>query len=200
METGTKSRGCKDQPKTCCVSVIDEHGVPSDVFGFFCFFSHRMFYILQFLVGAATFLSMQMRSFVPKCENSDNSRNKRTAGIKLTMHNCQSYYQTWWWLASITFHTSCSFILNNKNMVTFSINRSLWLPRVTKSVLNNNDKRTTFKCSFYEKRLRTNHMQERTMKMSADSIRLTEAPPKNTHKTEVCVSCCFAIFHPTFHY
>lgn len=40
-ETVTKSGGCTSRPKTCCVSVIDEQAVPSDVF-------HRMSYFFFF--------------------------------------------------------------------------------------------------------------------------------------------------------
>lgn len=57
-ETVTKSGGCTSRPKTCCVSVIDEQAVPSDVF-------HRMSYF--FFFGEVSL--MQMKSFVPKCEN-----------------------------------------------------------------------------------------------------------------------------------
>ena len=96
-ESVTKSGGCKDQPETCCVSVIDEHAVPSDVF------SQNVLHFAASCLSCHFSVHANEEVFVPTCENYQLNNvtaaaTKGTAGmgVKLTMHNYQTYQLTWW--------------------------------------------------------------------------------------------------------
>lgn len=74
--------GVRSSQNHAVLSVIDEHGMPSDGFFLLLLFSQN---VLRFLACAATFLSMQMRSFVPTTrkpptEQCDNSCYKGVGG------------------------------------------------------------------------------------------------------------------------
>lgn len=103
-------------------------------------------------------------------------------------------------VASMTFHTSCSFaILNNKYVFTFLAMEQY----VTKSVFTNNDKRTTFKCSVHDKThvywepITCKGGQERgDWYPLTPSQRLTQAAPK-THTKVNFVFCVVLLFFTT---
>lgn len=97
-ESVTKSGGCKDQPETCCVSVIDEHAVPSDVF------SQNVLHFRCLLPELPLFCPCKWGGFCSNMwklptEQCDNSRGKRDCrdGSKTRNANFQTYQLTWWW-------------------------------------------------------------------------------------------------------